>query len=161
MRFGLKWQRSRRVLIASLLLPALLFRAAIPAGFMPMVGADGRLALELCPAAVSVQVGAGDSAAVLLSHDTHEAHHHDAHDANSASSHSGARHHHDSGTTGHDHVPCLFAASAGSAPLPALFDSASVAVDRSADRSEVTEGAFTPTIVRAQAARGPPVFPFG
>ena len=158
MRFGFRWQRSRRVLIASLLLPALLFRAAIPAGFMPMVGADGRLTLELCPATVVAQVGAGDSAAA---HHAHEAHDHGTHESNSASSHSGAGHHHDSGTAGHDHIPCLFAASAGSAPLPALFALASVAVDRSAEPSDVAEGAFTPTIVRAQTARGPPISRFG
>jgi len=152
MRFGFRWQRSRRVLIASLLLPAFLFRAAIPAGFMPMVGADGRLTLELCPATVVAQVGAGDSAAA------HHAHHHDA---SSAPSHSGAGHNHDHGTAEQSHVPCLFAASAGSAPLPALLDPASVAVEQSPERSEVAGRAFTPTIVRAQAARGPPISRFG
>src|SRR5262245_32692566 len=40
---------TRRWLIAGLLLPALLLRAAIPAGLMPVFDRHGGFALQLCP----------------------------------------------------------------------------------------------------------------
>ncbi|MGH8136726.1 MAG: hypothetical protein ACREVV_00840 [Steroidobacteraceae bacterium] len=41
--------RKRRNWLALLVLPALLFRAAIPVGFMPMVSAGGGVSIEFCP----------------------------------------------------------------------------------------------------------------
>src|SRR5437764_15141392 len=48
MSAGLPYLRGRRRRFAALLLPALLLRALIPFGFMPLAGGNG-LTLGLCP----------------------------------------------------------------------------------------------------------------
>ena len=58
-----KWRHSRPLTLTLLVLPALLLRALIPAGFMP--AHDAPLALEICPD--------GFPAGLLL----HATHHHD------------------------------------------------------------------------------------
>ncbi len=148
-RFG--WHRSRQTWIASLVLLAMLFRAAIPAGFMPMPGASGWPTLELCPGTVSVHRGMNDA---LGAHPTH---HHGTSQTHNHSPASGVDPDHGSPAPGHDHVPCLFAAGAGAAPLPSALDAPSAAVEPLPANSEVTESVFTPSIVRAQSPRAPPI----
>jgi hypothetical protein len=115
-------------------MPALLYRAAIPAGVMPMIGDDGRLGLMFCPG----EVVAG---ATL---DIHAAHHHHANAQGAAPSSS-------------LHVPCLYALSAGPAPLPVVLDGARGAPIPARISAEVAAPVFTPTIVRSQSARAPPL----
>jgi hypothetical protein len=133
MRF--QWHRWRRARIAFLLLPALLYRAAVPAGFMPMVDEQGQLALVFCPGEVEVRDV----------NDVHAAHHHS--------------HHGDSANTGQSpkqHVPCPFALSAGPSPLPDILVAPDVPASPSHVAAETPSRIFSPTIVRAQSARAPP-----
>ena len=60
-------QRQKRLWIAGLLLPAILFRALIPAGFMPAIDSDGALRLQFCP---------GADLAVADTRPAHAHHHH-------------------------------------------------------------------------------------
>ncbi|HEY6482554.1 MAG TPA: DUF2946 family protein [Steroidobacteraceae bacterium] len=127
--------RKRRRWLALLVLPALLLRAAIPAGFMPVLDAHGGLSIGFCPGQTA---GPGILPGAYL------------------------HHHHHSGSGGQPdpsvqhHVPCLFAASAGGAPAPsdagmlAVRPSAVAAVAADFDRL------FLPAIVRVQSPRGPP-----
>jgi hypothetical protein len=133
MRF--QWQRSRRASIAILLLPALLYRAAIPAGFMPMVDDQGQLALVFCPGKVAVRD----------INDVHAAHHHSHHDNTTHS-----------GDSFKQHVPCPFALSAGPSPLPDMLVVPSQPANPAHVAAEIPLKAFSPTIVRAQSARAPP-----
>ena len=117
------------------LLMALLYRAAIPAGFMPMVDADGRLAIEFCPGVEGVPSLAG-----------HEHHHH-------MDGHVGGR---GGDKGGGAHSVCPFAASAGSAPLPNKVWPVAVAQAHSDLRASVPASISSPTILRSQQSRAPP-----
>jgi hypothetical protein len=125
--------RRKQFWIAKLLLPAILFRALIPGGFMLAVDSDGTLGLQFCP-------GTFPAAA-----DTRPAH---------ASHHDGASG--DSGTAGHGQLLCPFAATAGPAPLPTLTalviapDYNQPVISRPVSRDTI------PTIIRAQSPRAPP-----
>jgi hypothetical protein len=133
MRF--QWHRWRRARIAFLLLPALLYRAAIPAGFMPMVDEQGQLALVFCPGEVAVRD-------INIVHATHHHSHHDN------TTHSG--------DSFKQHVPCPFALSAGPSPLPVLSVVPSPPANPAHVAADILSKAFSPTIVRAQSARAPP-----
>ena len=132
MHTGSHRHRQRRATIAALILPALLFRAAIPAGFMPMLDDDGRLGIMFCPGEVAVpQAG-----------DLHAAHHH---------------HHPEAGKPAStQHTLCPFALSASPAPLPIVSASIGDLPRPIYIAAPDTDRAFSPTIVRAQAARAPP-----
>jgi hypothetical protein len=116
-----------------LALPALLLRALIPVGFMPVATADG-LSIEFCP-----------DAGPLPAADPH-AHHH---------------HHHQGGpdpSSATHHAPCLFAASATLAAVPATVTL--VAPPALAGHSALLAPAarsFVPSILRAQIPRAPPL----
>src|SRR5437764_8172396 len=56
MSAGLPYLRGRRRRFAALLLPALLLRALIPFGFMPLLGASG-LTLGFCPGEGALPAG--------------------------------------------------------------------------------------------------------
>jgi hypothetical protein len=131
----LRKQRRRWALLA---LPALLLRALIPVGFMPLATAQG-LSIEFCPDAGPLPVAASAAA------DPHAHHHH--HHAGGA----------DPSSASH-HAPCLFAASATLASAP---DAAAVAAPHAFERTpgDADPGAraFVPSIVRAQSPRAPPV----
>ena len=117
------------------LLPALLYRAAIPAGFMPMVE-DGRMVLMFCPGEVATRP----------LNDPHAAHHH----------------HHDSDRSkpaSVQHAPCPFAASAGPAPLPVAAAISSPPPKPGHVPAQIIAQFFSPAVVRAQAARAPPFAP--
>ena len=130
MTIGGMRQRRRREWIALLLLPALAFRLLVPAGFMPDFGADGStLTVQMCH-------GDARSAAVMrLASGQHE--------TPSAPE------------TSHD-APCVFAASAGAAPLPVLsLDVPPRALPQAAAQHRLV--AFAPsTPHRPQSARAPP-----
>ena len=113
----------------TLLLPALLFRALVPAGFMPMRDDQGRLSIMLCPGA-----------------DPHAQHHH--HHPGSPGGSDG-----DSGR----HTLCPFAMSAGPALAysVAVQASPSQQVDF-ASRREHVDPLIEP-LKRAQSARAPPI----
>ncbi|MGH8863106.1 MAG: DUF2946 family protein [Burkholderiales bacterium] len=117
------------------MLPAILFRGLIPAGFMPAIDADGSLRLQFCPAA--------DQAAADT--DPMQGHHHDG--ATSGSGHAG-----------HDRPLCQFAASATPAPLPtiSLMTAVEPHDDLLAGINYVSRDTI-PTIIRAQSPRAPPV----
>ncbi len=118
-------RRRPRALLAAVL-PALLLRALIPFGFMP-VGGQGGPSLELCPG-VAAMAGGG-----------HGHHHHPGGDPSGAS-----------------HALCVFAASAAPAlaPAPAAAPMAA-AVAASAVQSDPVSLRL-PSILRALAARAPP-----
>jgi hypothetical protein len=135
---GLSCQRRRRRL-ALLVLPALLLRALIPAGFMPLAGAGG-LYLGFCPGAGPLPPGLSASA-------TH-------------ASHLGHEHHggHGSGPVdpSHQHPACLFSAGAAATFAAAPVVAPSV-VASLAPRADFSAGIFLPAILRSQSSRGPPI----
>ena len=128
---ALTFLRSRRWVIGALIVPALAFRALVPAGFMPMRDEQGGLSLMFCP---------GDVAAPVLASPDPHAHHH---------------HHHPGGSAA-GHTICPYALSAG----PALAYSVDVAgvlplrVDFRPPARPVYP--LVQKILRAQSARGPP-----
>jgi len=148
--------RKHRTWLAVLLLPALLFRAFIPVGFMPVVESGG-LTIGFCPgeaalppgvaAAVSVHAHDGQAAAVAAAPSEHQNSQH-------GHKHGGGE---DSSNASH-HAPCLFAASATPAPTPtiaALHDTARQVAHFGRGNCVVL---VLPTILRAQSPRGPPAF---
>jgi hypothetical protein len=129
-------RRQRR--LTWLLLPALLLRALIPVGFMPLAGANGAY-LGFCP-------GAGEVPPAAAAPATH-------------ASHPGHAHHGDGrGIPGTAHHPaCVFSAGAVTACAAAPSDAiAAPALTSLTER--VAAPIFLPAILRAQSPRGPPVF---
>lgn len=121
--------------VAIVLLPALLGRALIPAGFMVMAGDDGRMTIVLCP-------GEFDAPAPTSAADPHAHHHHG--DVAGHPSHSKG------------HFTCPFALSASPVSLPVLL----AVVSPVPVVVQATEGGvatvFLPTVIRAQSSRAPP-----
>ena len=119
------------------MLAALLLRALIPAGFMPLAGPGGPH-LGLCPGAGALPPGPGGQGA----HASHLAH-----------SHPGSGR----GTPQAPHHPmCLF--SAGAATVFAAVPSATPAVPVTVALGEHgTSHIVLPAILRAQSPRGPPL----
>ena len=131
--------RARRRRWALLALPALLLRALVPAGFMPMATADG-LSIGFCPDFAALPRGV---AAAVRSHD----HHHHHHDHGMPDGSAGGAH----------HAPCLFAASAVLAGTPAAAAiPASFAHEQQPGVPAAAALPFVPSIERTQAARAPP-----
>jgi hypothetical protein len=127
----------RRRRLAVLLLPALLLRALIPAGFMPMAGAGGPH-LGFCPGAGELPPGAA-APATHASHPGHAEHGGDGR-----------------GVPGTPHHPaCIFSPGAVTAfaepPADALPAPALTSLT-----AHIAEPIFLPTILRAQSPRGPP-----
>lgn len=126
------------------IVPLLIARAMIPAGFMLSAGADG---LELMFCSGSMQMPAAMQSAG--EHGEHAAHHH-------TNDQSGGNH--QSGGGNHDNAPCPFslAAFAVSVDVPYLAAAALVAAD------EIV--AFNPVAIasasslRLDRIRGPPFF---
>lgn len=130
-------RRKRR--LALLVLPALLLRALIPVGFMPLAGAGGAY-LGFCPGAGALP----PSARELATHAAHLAH---THLAGGAPHAPGAINH---------HPACLF--SAGATTASAVTPSAALASPVMAAPAErVASLVLLPAILRAQSSRGPPV----
>ncbi|MBV8292071.1 MAG: hypothetical protein JOY55_09700 [Mycobacterium sp.] len=130
--------RTRRQWLAWLLLPALLLRALIPTGFMPVAGAGG-LHLGFCPGAGELPPGV----AAPATHASHPGHaHHEG----------GGR-----GIPGNPHHPaCLFSAVATAAfaapPADAIPGPALTSLTE-----RIAAPVFLPAILRAQSPRGPPI----
>ncbi|HEY0768438.1 MAG TPA: hypothetical protein VGD47_10820 [Steroidobacteraceae bacterium] len=136
MSTGLPYLRARRRRLAWLLLPALLLRALIPFGFMPVV-AGGGMAIGFCPGEAALPPGIA------------AAHQFQAH-------HSGGADPGAPGTTAHN-APCLFAASAAAAFAPAVLGHAVSAAGVAPHDKPAATTVFLPTILRAQSPRGPPL----
>jgi hypothetical protein len=125
------YERGKQRRLVAVVLSALVLRALIPAGFMPMAGASG-LSLDFCPGAGALPPGLHDHAPP----------------GGGAGS--------DPGRTPH-HSPCLFSIGASTtfavaATSIVLFVPALVT---SIERS--TSAVFSPAILRAQSSRGPPI----
>jgi hypothetical protein len=119
-------KRLIRQIVLALLLPALMFRAAIPAGYMPTV-TSGQVSLVMCSAVdVTTDFAAGGIK--------------DRHGPNNSRGSS----------------PCHFAASAALAPLPESGWSAWLAVPSNVITRANAVEAHSPAVVRAQSPRGPP-----
>jgi len=130
--------RRRRLGWALLALPALLLRALIPPGFMPVAAEQG-FVLEFCPGAGALPPGVPLASA--------HAHHHHRVGSGPGSDPSSSTH----------HAPCLFAASATLAAAPVLAEAlAAPPVDDGIGERLHTGQLFPPTILRAQSPRGPP-----
>lgn len=130
--------RRRRARLALLAVPVLLLRAFLPPGFMPIAAADGWIGF--CPGAAPLPPGLAASPA--------HAHHHMP--GQSLPGKSGA------GTTEHS-APCLFAAGAVCAGTPAVLVLMPPAVATLPYGSLRRGAVFSPTILRVQSPRGPPL----
>lgn len=115
--------------IIGLLMAALLFRALVPAGFMPAQAENGEIVMQLCSGfgTKSVVVDLGNGSAT-----------------------------HDSGSQLFEHSPCGFAAAAMVAPPPSIADFATAAPDSLTTRGH--PGSVTvASITRAHSPRAPPL----
>jgi len=148
--------RRRRNWFALLVLPALLFRALIPVGFMPMIGEGGGLSIGICPGVTELPAPDGMSRP-----GAGYAHHHGAdHLRHPSADH---LHHHSTDQEGGPgpstpahHAPCLFAASAGGAPPPSALGLAAPADTAIVVNTASVNSVLLPTIIRTQTSRGPP-----
>jgi hypothetical protein len=130
-------RRKRR--LALLVLPALLLRALIPAGFMPLAGPGGAY-LGFCPGAGALPPSASEVA-------THAAHLAYIQPAGGSP--------HAPGTVSH-HPACLF--SAGATTVSAVTTSAALTTQVTPEPAErVASLILLPAILRAQSSRAPPV----
>jgi Protein of unknown function (DUF2946) len=119
------------MLLALLLLPGLLIRAAVPAGFMPAVGQGAALTMAMC---------SGQAAQSVVMHPGNDP----------------IPAHPDPRSPQHHEAPCVFAATAGGAPppLPAVLV---VAPTLPADEAHpVFAAPIARPAIRAHAPRAPP-----
>ena len=131
MNGSLQYLRSYRMLLALLLLPGLLIRAAVPAGFMPAVGQGAALTMAMCSGQATQSVVVHPGSDPLPAHpDQRSPQHHEA--------------------------PCVFAATAGGAPPP-LAAVLVVAPTLPADNAHpVFAAPIARPAIRAHAPRAPP-----
>jgi hypothetical protein len=119
-------KRLIRQIVLALLLPALMFRAAIPAGYMPTV-TSGQVSLVMCSAVdVTTEFAAGGIK--------------DRHGPDNSRGSS----------------PCHFTASAALAPMPESGWSAWLAVSTDFIARDNALEVQLPAVVRTQSPRGPP-----
>ena len=130
----------RRRRLALLILPALVLRALIPAGFMPFAGAGGPQ-LGFCPAAGALPPGV-----------VHVA----AHPADAAHAHHGSGGHSPGIPETPHHPACLFSAGAATTFAVAATDPLPATAPGSLPE-HIAAPIFLPTILRAQSSRGPPI----
>ncbi len=127
-RPGLGRMRARSRALLAAILPALVLRALIPVGFMPVAASAGP-EIQLCPGIVSA-----------------------------AGVHSGHHHHHEAGSAeGSAHSLCVFAASAAPAVAPVAATMPLRAVDGDCLALAHSSCLRLPSILRTQSARAPPV----
>jgi hypothetical protein len=133
---GLSPLRTRRQRLASLLLPALVLRALIPVGFMPLAGSGG-VHLGFCPGAGPVPAARSE----LARHAPHHAHHDGGAPGAPGTSHQAA---------------CVFSAGASTvfAETPSATLTAALAQAPAERAASLT---VLPSILRAQSSRGPPI----
>ncbi len=147
MSAGLPYLRGRRRRFATLLLPALLLRALIPFGFMPLLGGSG-LTIGFCPGEGALPAGLA-AANVQLLHAAHQAQHNHA---SGGAPHRGPE---DPGRSSHE-APCAFAANAKPVFAPAILALTTGAAQVTPSEASAAPTVFLPTIVRTQSPRGPP-----
>ena len=150
MSAGLPYLRGRRRRFAALLLPALLLRALIPFGFMPLIGASG-LTLGFCPGEGALPAGLA-AANVKLLHAAQSGQLHHDH-APGGAPHGGSD---TPGGSSHE-APCPFAASGKPAFAPAILTLETAASAAAPPEAYATAPVFLPTVLRAQSPRGPPL----
>jgi len=128
----------RRRRLAWLVLPALLLRALIPAGFMPFAGPAGAY-LGFCP-------GSGTLLSAATELATHASH--------------GGHGHHPGGAPGapgtQPHPSCVFSTGAA-ATFAAMLTAALASPVQSAAAVRVASLICLPAILRSQSSRGPPL----
>jgi hypothetical protein len=131
--------------MVAVLLLAVLFRALIPVGVMPVIGSGGALTLQLCPGTIT---------SPLVATTGQHAHHQPELGGRDAPAH----HHHGSGSKGSDQhqLLCPFAASAGFAALPTILAATHTAMDCVVVPASDTAQISLASIVRAQSPRAPP-----
>jgi hypothetical protein len=122
-------KRQFRQIVLALLLPALMFRAAIPAGYMPTVSA-GQVSLVMCSAVDVTAVTGSNSGGTTGRHNPDNA---------------------------RGSSLCHFAASTALAPLPESGWSAWLDVATGFRARVNAIEVHAPAVVRAQSPRGPPV----
>jgi hypothetical protein len=124
------------------LMAALLFRALIPTGFMPTLGSDGTLVMELCSGFTtkSVVVHLGTPA----TQGVHAGHGHAGGDTDPAPA------------DAFEHSPCGFAVAVFAAPPPAMLSLRAPALPAAPRTAFVKVVQFPPSILRSQSPRGPP-----
>jgi hypothetical protein len=129
---------ARRILVAALL-PLMAFRALIPGGLMPAIGADGALRLQLCP---------GTNAAVP----NHVQH------SGSAGRDNSTHHDHDGtgGPAGLHQTVCPFESLSTPACASTMFRFATVTLRQALVASRNVAQITFPTIIRTQSPRAPP-----
>lgn len=130
-------RRSRRWL-ALLLLPALILRAGIPAGFMLFPGLDGAY-LGFCPGSGALPPAANE----LATHASHSGH---IHHPGGAPSTPGPQH----------HPSCVFSTGA-TTTFAATLAAVLAPPVLSAPAVRVASLIFLPAILRSQSSRAPPV----
>jgi hypothetical protein len=150
MSAGLPYLRGRRRGFATLLLPALLLRALIPFGFMPLLGGNG-LTIGFCPGEGALPAGLS-AANLQLLHAAHRAHLNPDQALGRAPHGSPG----EAGRGSHE-APCPFAASAKPAFSPAILALASGPAHAAPGEAFAAPTVFLPTILRAQSPRGPPL----
>jgi len=150
MSAGLPYLRGRRRRFAALLLPALLLRALIPFGFMPLIGASG-LTLGFCPGEGALPAGLAAANVELLRAAHSGQLHHDHAPGGAPHGGSGAP-----GGSSHE-APCPFAASGKPAFAPAILTLETAASAAAPPEAHATAPVFLPTVLRAQSPRGPPL----
>jgi len=134
---ALPYLRTRRRL-ALLVLPALLLRALIPVGFMPVTGPGG-LSIGLCP---------GDGAmAQIITHADHAGHAAPAGHRPGGSPDPSAAH----------HAPCVFSSGASLGLVPILSASPSALAALAPPSTSPGARGFVPAILRTQSPRAPPL----
>jgi hypothetical protein len=138
---ALPWLRSRRSVLALLVVPAMLLRAFLPVGFMPVAATDGWIGF--CPGAAALPPALAANAA------TH--HHHDHRSKDAAGGPP------EDPTPAH-HAPCLFAAGLLAAFSPSVLGLAAPPHARQIQlpAAQVSSAAVA-AIERAQSPRAPPV----
>ena len=131
----------RRWLVAGLILPALLFRAAIPAGFMPVFDSQRGLILAICPGVAGIP-GYGPQSTAHAHHHPHAGHGGPGKDGDQAAgSHGGM---------------CPFALSSGFALAGTFTADGAFAEATTHEAGEATATLAATRFERAQSARGPP-----
>ncbi|MEQ1580571.1 MAG: hypothetical protein ABL964_08265 [Steroidobacteraceae bacterium] len=139
-----------RTPIIGVLMAALLFRALIPTGFMPMLTNDGTIVMELCSGFTSKSVVVHlDDSAGPSAHAGHAGHvgQMDSHDDGQDSSHGDL----------FEHAPCGFAVAATSAGPPAVPAAVAPVSPQNPLAEMQTAVRTSPSIHRSQTPRGPPL----
>ena len=126
------------------IVPLLIARAMIPAGFMLSVDADG-LGLVFCSGSIS-SVAAGHA-----QHEGHAGNHDVSHHADHSQQHQG----HDSGG-GHENAPCPFSLAASIASADAQYFASAAILSADEIFEFLSAPIFSVGPLRADRIRGPP-----